>query len=91
MKETIPFFAVCIPAKTRLSISIFTAQQRQLMVAEGQLLAGMNVARLQEKLQMRGIAISGLGGRVRACTHLDVTPAMIEEAVSEIRTALKAA
>jgi threonine aldolase len=52
---------------------------------------GMNVARLQEKLQMRGIAISGLGGRVRACTHLDVTPAMIEEAVSEIRTALKAA
>jgi threonine aldolase len=51
----------------------------------------MNVARLQEKLQMRGIAISGLGGRVRACTHLDVTPAMIEEAVSEIRTALKAA
>ena len=52
---------------------------------------GMDVARLQEKLQMRGIAISGLGGRVRACTHLDVTPAMIDEAVTEIRTALKAA
>jgi hypothetical protein len=28
---------------------------------------------------------------VRACTHLDVTPAMIDEAVTEIRTALKAA
>lgn len=49
MKETIPFFAVCIPAKTRLSISIFTAQQRQLMVAEGQLLAGMNVARCEQR------------------------------------------
>jgi threonine aldolase len=52
---------------------------------------GMDVARLQEKLQMRGIAVSGLGGRVRACTHLDVTAPMIDEAVTEIRAALKAA
>ncbi len=51
---------------------------------------GMTVAELQEKLQMKGIAVSGLGGRVRACTHLDVTAAMIEEAVSEIRGALAA-
>ena len=50
--------------------------------------AGMTVEQLQAKLQMRGIAVSGLGGRVRACTHLDVTAPMIEEAVAEIRTAL---
>jgi threonine aldolase len=49
---------------------------------------GMDVARLQEKLQMRGVAVSGLGGRVRACTHLDVTAPMIDEAIAEIRTAL---
>ncbi|MBR0683762.1 low specificity L-threonine aldolase [Roseomonas eburnea] len=53
--------------------------------------AGMTVEKLQAKLQMRGIAVSGLGGRVRACTHLDVTAPMIEEAVAEIRTALAAA
>jgi threonine aldolase len=32
----------------------------------------------------------GLGGRVRACTHLDVTAPMIEEAVGLIREALAA-
>ena len=32
-----------------------------------------------------------LGGRVRACTHLDVTAPMIDEAVGEIRAALAAA
>lgn len=53
--------------------------------------AGMTVEQLQAKLQMRGIAVSGLGGRVRACTHLDVTAPMIEEAVTEIRAALAAA
>jgi hypothetical protein len=49
MKEAIPFFAGCIPTKTWLSISIFTAQQRQLMVTESQLLAGMNVARCEQR------------------------------------------
>jgi threonine aldolase len=50
----------------------------------------MTVEQLQAKLQMRGIAVSGLGGRVRACTHLDVTAPMIDEAVTEIRAALAA-
>jgi threonine aldolase len=53
--------------------------------------AGMDVATLQAKLTMRGVAVSGLGGRVRACTHIDVTAPMIEEAITEIRTALAAA
>jgi len=44
---------------------------------------------LQERLLMRGIAVSGLGGRVRACTHLDVTAPMVEEAASAIREALE--
>jgi threonine aldolase len=49
------------------------------------------VAQLQDRLRLRGVAVSGLGGRVRACTHLDVAAPMIEEAVSEIRAALAAA
>ena len=53
--------------------------------------AGMTVEALQAKLTMRGVAVSGLGGRVRACTHLDVTAPMIDEAIGEIRTALAAA
>ncbi len=51
---------------------------------------GVDVATLQQRLLARGVAVSGLGGRVRACLHLDVTEPMIEEAVSEIRTALAA-
>lgn len=52
--------------------------------------AGMDVATLQARLQMRGVAVSGLGGRVRACTHLDVTAPMIEEAVAIIREVIAA-
>lgn len=53
--------------------------------------AGMSVPRLQERLAAQGIWVSGMGSRVRACTHLDVTAPMIEEAVSAIREALAAA
>jgi threonine aldolase len=49
---------------------------------------GTSTTALQERLAMRGIAISGLGGRARACTHLDVSAPMIEEAVGAIREAL---
>jgi threonine aldolase len=47
--------------------------------------AGITVADLSAALRMRGIQMSGLGGRMRACTHLDVDAAMIEEAVATIR------
>jgi threonine aldolase len=47
--------------------------------------AGWEVAALQDRLLARGVAVSGLGGRVRACTHLDVAAPMIEEAVAIIR------
>ncbi len=53
--------------------------------------AGMTVPRLQEKLAMQGIWVSGMGNRVRACLHLDVTAPMVEDAVGAIRTALAAA
>jgi threonine aldolase len=42
-------------------------------------------------MRAQGIMISGLGGRVRACTHLDVTAPMIDEALGAIRTVLAAA
>jgi threonine aldolase len=50
--------------------------------------AGTSPEALQERLLARGIAVSGLGGRVRACTHLDVSAPMIEEAVGTIREVL---
>lgn len=47
--------------------------------------AGLSPARLQAELRARGVLVSLLGGRVRACTHLDVTAAMVEEAVALTR------
>ena len=52
--------------------------------------AGIDVPTLQHRLALRGVSVSGLGGRVRACTHLDVTAPMIEEAVGLIRDAVAA-
>jgi len=49
---------------------------------------GMDAVTLQRHLRMDGIAVSLLGGRLRACTHLDVTAPMIEDALTAIRGAL---
>ncbi|WP_424133889.1 threonine aldolase family protein [Roseomonas chloroacetimidivorans] len=51
--------------------------------------AGLSAEALQAGLRAQGIAISVLGGRVRACTHLDVTARMIGEALEAIRTLLR--
>jgi len=51
--------------------------------------AGMGPAELQRALRAEGISVSGLGGRLRACTHLDVTAPMIGEAVEAIRRLLR--
>jgi threonine aldolase len=40
---------------------------------------------LQAELRKRGVLVSLLGGRVRACTHIDVTAAMVEETVTLAR------
>jgi threonine aldolase len=47
--------------------------------------SGVAAAALVAALRSEGIAMSVLGGRIRACTHLDVTAAMVEEAVAAVR------
>lgn len=49
---------------------------------------GTSAAALAAKLAGQGIWISVLNGRCRACTHLDVTAAMVEEAAAAIRAIL---
>jgi threonine aldolase len=46
---------------------------------------GISPAKLQSELRARGVLVSMLGGRVRACTHLDVSAAMVEETVALAR------
>ncbi|WP_270935943.1 threonine aldolase family protein [Falsiroseomonas oryzae] len=50
--------------------------------------AGMSAAALVGRLRMEGVQLSMLGGRIRACTHLDVTAAMIEETLQLLRAAV---
>jgi threonine aldolase len=49
---------------------------------------GTGEADLVAALRMEGIQLSMLGGRIRACLHLDVTAAMVEETLSVIRARL---
>jgi threonine aldolase len=49
---------------------------------------GVSAAEVMRRARMEGVQLSMLGGRLRACTHLDVTAPMIEEALSVIRGAL---
>jgi threonine aldolase len=53
--------------------------------------AGMAPQRLVAELRRHGVLLAMLGGRLRACTHLDVTPAMIDETLDLIRTIARAA
>jgi threonine aldolase len=53
--------------------------------------AGLPASELISRLRGEGVALSLLGGRVRACMHLDVTEAMIEETLGLIRRHLAAA
>ena len=46
---------------------------------------GVTARELARRMQARGVQLSVLGGRVRACTHLDVTSAMIDEALALLR------
>ncbi|MDQ8731788.1 threonine aldolase family protein [Bradyrhizobium sp. LHD-71] len=47
--------------------------------------SGLAPTKLQSELLARGVLVSLLGGRIRACTHLDVSAAMVEEAVALTR------
>jgi threonine aldolase len=53
--------------------------------------AGLPPPELISRLRREGVSLSLLGGRVRACTHLDVTETMIEETLALIRRQLSAA
>ena len=51
--------------------------------------AGTEGGRLQAALLAEGIAVSALGGRLRACTHLDLTTPMIDETLDAVRRLLR--
>jgi len=53
--------------------------------------AGLPAAELVRRLRLHGVQLSILGGRVRACTHLDVAAPMIEDALTLIRKAVAGA
>jgi threonine aldolase len=50
--------------------------------------AGLAAPELIQRMRLQGVHLSVSGQRVRACTHLDVTEAMIEEALAGIRREL---
>jgi threonine aldolase len=50
--------------------------------------AGVPSSELLQRMLLKGVRLSMLGGRVRACTHLDVDAGMIEEALGLIRAEL---
>jgi threonine aldolase len=50
---------------------------------------GTSAVALQAALRADGIMVSVLGGRIRACTHLDVATPMIGEALTAIRRILR--
>jgi threonine aldolase len=47
--------------------------------------------RMVTELRKRGVMLAMMDGRIRACTHLDVTADMIEEALGHIREIVRAA
>jgi threonine aldolase len=53
--------------------------------------SGVSGQKMVEALQKRGVLLAMMDGRIRACTHLDVTAAMIEETVGQVREIVRAA
>lgn len=49
---------------------------------------GVGLTELQQKLAEQAVWVSVLSGRIRACTHLDVSRAQVEEAAEVIRKTL---
>jgi threonine aldolase len=47
--------------------------------------AGVSGQKMVAELRQRGVLLAMMDGRIRACTHLDVTAAMIEEMVTLLR------
>ena len=53
--------------------------------------AGITGDKMVEVLRKRGVLLAMMDGRIRACTHLDVTAAMIEEMVGMVREIVRGA
>src|SRR5437879_467891 len=53
--------------------------------------AGVSGDKMVEALRKRGILLAMMDGRIRACTHLDVTADMIEETVGLVREIVRGA
>jgi threonine aldolase len=47
--------------------------------------AGITGEKMVSELRQRGVLLATMDGRIRACTHLDVTAAMIEETLGLVR------
>jgi len=53
--------------------------------------AGISADKMVASLRKRGVLIAVMDGRIRACTHLDVTAAMIEEMIGHVREIARSA
>jgi threonine aldolase len=53
--------------------------------------AGISSDKMVDALRRRGVLLATMDGRIRACTHLDVTAEMIEETVGLVREIVRAA
>jgi len=53
--------------------------------------AGVPGEKAVAELRKRGVSLAMMDGRIRACTHLDVTAAMIEETIGYVREIARAA
>jgi len=51
--------------------------------------AGLSSDALVAALRARGVLLATMDGRIRACTHLDVTAAMIEDTIGLVREILR--
>jgi threonine aldolase len=51
--------------------------------------AGVSAATMVKALRARGVLLATMDGRIRACTHLDVSAAMIEETIGHIRDIMR--
>jgi threonine aldolase len=49
---------------------------------------GIAAAELVKRMRLEGVQLSILGGRIRACTHLDITRPMIDETLHLLRATL---
>ena len=53
--------------------------------------AGISAANMVKALRANGVTLATMDGRIRACTHLDVNAAMIEETLGLFREIVRAA